>query len=116
MGVVMRIWRTGLDESQAAAYDRFAAERSLPMFRRRPRILGVFFTEEPGTRAVVTLWRDRRAIDALEESADYRSTVAAIEAAGFLRAPQTVEILDAGTVWLSEDLSHPGSGRAPVVL
>jgi hypothetical protein len=51
-------------------------------------------------RAVITLWHDQDAVDALDHSADYRATVAAIEATGFLRAPQTVEILPVDNAWV----------------
>jgi len=38
------IWSTGIDELRADQYERFALERSLPMFRRRPGCLGALFT------------------------------------------------------------------------
>jgi hypothetical protein len=31
--MIMRIWRTQVDEARAAEYERFAAQQSLPMFR-----------------------------------------------------------------------------------
>ena len=40
------------------------------------------------------MWRDFEAAAALEHSSDYRTTVRAIEATGFLRPPQRVEVLD----------------------
>jgi heme-degrading monooxygenase HmoA len=98
--VIARIWRTGLDESRAAEYDRFAQQRSLPMFRRRPGLLGVLLTRSAGSRAVITFWADRAAADALDTSPDYRETVAAISAAGFLRPPQSVELLEVDGGWL----------------
>jgi hypothetical protein len=38
--VIMRIWRTRVDEGRAAEYERFAAEESLPMFSGQPGFLG----------------------------------------------------------------------------
>lgn len=98
--MIARIWRTGLDESRADEYDHFAAERSLPMFRRQPGLLSVLFTRSGEGRAVITFWTDRAAVDALESAPDYRETVAAISATGFLRAPQSVELLDVDGGWL----------------
>ncbi|WP_028921966.1 antibiotic biosynthesis monooxygenase family protein [Pseudonocardia acaciae] len=98
--MIARIWRTGLDESRADEYERFAHQRSLPMFRRQPGFSGVLFTRSEGTRVVITLWLDREAVNALDTSIDYQDTVAAISATGFLRAPQSVEILDLHESWL----------------
>ena len=36
--MIARVWRTGIDPERAAEYDVFAAERSLPMFRRQDGI------------------------------------------------------------------------------
>lgn len=93
--MILRAWETGIDESRAAEYDRFASERSLPMFHRHEGLLGVLLlSPQEGRRVVLTVWRDAADVRALEESADYRATVAAIEAAGFLRPPQAVTVFD----------------------
>jgi heme-degrading monooxygenase HmoA len=92
--LVARIWRTGLDRSRADEYDDFARTRSLPMFERHDGFRGVLFATAGDERVVITLWRDRAAAAALEHSRDYRATVRAIEATGFLRPPQRVELLD----------------------
>ncbi len=99
--MIVRIWRTGLDESRAEEYDRFATERSLPMFRRQDGFCAVLFSRIADGRAVITLWRDIQAVEALDASADYRDTVAAIGAAGFLRPPQTVEVMAVDAAWLT---------------
>jgi heme-degrading monooxygenase HmoA len=99
--MIVRIWRTGLDESRAEEYDRFATERSLPMFRRQEGFSGVLFSRTADGRAVITLWRDTRAIEALDAGADYRDAVAAISSAGFLRPPQTVEVMAVDSAWLT---------------
>jgi heme-degrading monooxygenase HmoA len=103
--MIVRIWRTGLDETRAEEYERFAAERSLVMFRRQPGCCGVLFARMDTGRAVITLWHDQDAVDALDRAADYRATVAAIEATGFLRPPQTVEILPVDSAWIMPDSS-----------
>jgi heme-degrading monooxygenase HmoA len=54
----------------------------------------VLFATAGDERVVITLWRDRAAAAALEHSSDNRATVGAIEAAGFLRPPQRIELLD----------------------
>src|SRR5215207_4696754 len=58
--MIVRIWRTGLDESRADEYERFARERSLPMFQKQPGCVGVFFTRTEQGRAVITLWENER--------------------------------------------------------
>jgi heme-degrading monooxygenase HmoA len=64
------------------------------MFERHDGFCGVLFATAGDERVVITLWRDREAAAALEHSSDYRATVRAIEATGFLRPPQRVELLD----------------------
>jgi heme-degrading monooxygenase HmoA len=96
---VVRIWRTGLDESRAQEYEEFARTVSVPMFRRHAGFAGVLFARSSGERVVITFWQDRAAADALAESDDYQVTVQAIEAAGFLRPPQRLELLDVHDQW-----------------
>ena len=88
----------------AAEYDVFAAERSLPMFRRQDGFRAAFLVRTDAGRAVITLWRDLAAIDALGRSADYLETVDAILAAGLLRPPQSVELLPVDQAWIAPDL------------
>jgi hypothetical protein len=103
--LVVRIWSTGLDESRAAEYEDFALNTSLPMFRRHDGFLGVLFAGTGAERRVITLWSDRAAAAALETSASYQATVRMIEATGFLRPPQQVELLDVHGSW-TEPLGH----------
>lgn len=93
-GPVLRIWRTGIDESRADEYREFARRNSVPMFSSQRGFLGVLFAAAPRQRAVVTLWASRAAADALERSSSYRHTVAAIEAAGFLDGESHVELFE----------------------
>ncbi|TDW21246.1 hypothetical protein [Kribbella kalugense] len=102
--MIARIWRTGIDESRADEYEAFAAERSLPMFRRQAGVRGVFFVRTADGRAAITLWQDLAAAEELMTSKDYLDTVEAIKAAGFLRSPQSVEFLPVEQAWLAPDL------------
>lgn len=89
--VIMRIWRTQVDEARAAEYERFADETSLPMFRAQPGFRGLLFGRDGRECAVMTLWEDDAAADALDASPSYRETVARINAAGFLSGESSVE-------------------------
>jgi quinol monooxygenase YgiN len=100
--MIVRIWRTGLDETRADEYERFAQERSLPMFRRRAGCLGVILAKPQDGRAVISLWTDMGAVAALDDDPEYGATVEAIMAAGFLQGPQTVETLEATAGWLPD--------------
>lgn len=100
--MVLRIWRTGIDESRADEYREFARHYSLPMFSSHPGFLGVLFAAAPGQRAVVTMWESRAAAAGLEESSSYRHTVAAIEAAGFLDGESSVEALGLQDAFMSD--------------
>jgi heme-degrading monooxygenase HmoA len=89
--MIMRIWRTQVDEARAAEYERFAAQQSLPMFRAHQGFEGHLFGRRGGDCVVVTIWKDDAAADALEASPRYRDTVARINAAGFLTGPSQVD-------------------------
>ncbi len=106
--LVVRIWRTGLDELRAPEYEDFALGISLPMFRRHGGFLGVLFAGTGAERTVITLWSDRAAAAALDASADYQATVRAIEATGFLRPPQRLELLDVHGSWTEPLGQDPG--------
>ncbi|GAA4960369.1 antibiotic biosynthesis monooxygenase family protein [Actinoplanes utahensis] len=105
--MIMRMWRTQVDEGRAAEYERFAAEESLPMFSSQPGFLGLLFGREGAECVVVTLWEDHAAADALEASPGYRETVARISAAGFLRGASTVERMSVHGSRLPSSLSFP---------
>ena len=105
--LVVRSWRTGLDESRAPEYEDFALRISLPMFRRHAGFLGVLFAGTGAERTVITLWTDKAAAMALDASADYQATVRAIEATGFLRPPQRVELLPLHNSWIEPGAQRP---------
>ena len=92
--MIVRIWRTQIDESRAEEYRTFARSKSLPMFRAQQGFAGVLFAMSNSDRAVITLWQDTASVQALDHSATYEATVAEIEATGFLRGESTVEILE----------------------
>ena len=93
--MIVRIWRTGIDPARADEYDRFAQERSLPMFRSQPGCRGVLFTTAADDRrAVISFWDDQDAVNRLDRSETYRETAGALGATGILRGEQTVELLN----------------------
>jgi heme-degrading monooxygenase HmoA len=93
--VIVRIWRTGIDPGRAEEYERFARERSLPMFRSQAGFRGVLFASADETeRVVLSFWEDAGAAAALGESPRYRETADALLASGILTGEQTVEVLD----------------------
>jgi heme-degrading monooxygenase HmoA len=93
--VIVRIWRTRIDPARAEDYERFANERSLPMFRRQAGFRGVLFASgEETDRVVLTFWETADAVEELGRSPTYRETVDALIASGMLRGEQTVEALD----------------------
>jgi len=98
----MRIWRTEVAPEHVEAYQRFAQERSLPMFQEQPGCLGVLFTHvRDGRRAVVSFWQDIADVQRLDSSPTYRDTSNALITAGYLIGDQTVDVLtvEGGGVW-----------------
>lgn len=103
--MIARIWRTQIDESRADEYRRFAQAKSLPMFREQPGFAGVLFAANGPDRAVITLWQDAESARRLDQSQTYTSTVAEIEAAGFLRGESTVEVFEVEAFLAEEALT-----------
>ena len=90
--MVARIWRTGVKPERFKEYERFARERSLPMFREQRGFIGVLFMREKADRAaVLTLWEDDKAIEELEASLLYRQ---AILGSDLLAREQSVEVFE----------------------
>jgi heme-degrading monooxygenase HmoA len=95
--MVARFWRTGVNPERFEEYERFARERSLPMFREQRGFIGVLFMRERADRAAVfTLWKDEKAVEELEASPLYRQTVEIILGSGFLAGEQSVEVFEVG--------------------
>ena len=93
--MVARIWRTGVKPERFEEYERFARERSLPMFRTQRGFIGVLFMRQKEDRAaVLTLWEDEMVVEELEASPLYRQTVEVILGSGFLAGEQSVELFE----------------------
>jgi hypothetical protein len=86
--------RTEIDQTRAHEYRDFAHSKSLPIFRAQPGFAGVLFAAHATERAVITLWHELACVEALEHSPSYQTTVADIEATGFLDGESAVEVLD----------------------
>ncbi|MDR6890962.1 MULTISPECIES: hypothetical protein [Variovorax] len=89
---VARLWRTRIDLSRAEEYERFAQSVSLEMFRSQPGFVAVTMYRRAEECAVLTLWETEAAAAALDCAESYLRTVAQINASGFLRPPQSVEV------------------------
>ena len=96
--LIGRNWHTEIDPDRISEYERFAHDVSLPMFRAQPGLVGVVMLRDGARCQVITLWTSHEAIAALEKSPLYRTTVARIVDAGFLRGEQHVELFDAHLV------------------
>lgn len=109
--MILRSWRTGIDESRADEYDAFAHTVSTPMFHQQRGFRGLLLARSENLRVVFTLWQDADSAEALNSSETYRRTVAAIQEAGFLRPPQSVELLtvpdEAVELWWGRASSVP---------
>jgi heme-degrading monooxygenase HmoA len=92
--MIARLWRTQVDLTRLAEYEQFAQEQSLPMFRQQQGFLGVFFSREHQHCLVLSLWKDRTAVEALATSATYQTTVRQLQATGLLLGHQSVELFE----------------------
>jgi heme-degrading monooxygenase HmoA len=108
--MIVRIWRTRIDQARTGEYLDFAQSKSLPMFRAQPGFAGVLFAAREDERAVITLWDDLAAVEALDHSATYAATVEAIEATGVIRGSSTVEVLELEATFLRDDFDVRRAG------
>jgi heme-degrading monooxygenase HmoA len=106
--MIGRLWKTGLKAGRRDAYEAFAREISLPMFRSQKGFLGCLMSRNDETALVMTFWEDMDAVKALETSPSYKETVSKILAGDVLTAEQTVTI---GRVHLL-DLANLATGQA----
>lgn len=90
--MIIRIWRTEIQRAHMAEYEKFAQERSLPMFRKQQGFLGVLFLGMQKDRAVLTIWRDLPSVEALAHSPTYQETSAQLDATGLLVGQTSVEV------------------------
>lgn len=90
--MIGRLWKTGLKAGRGEAYESFALNVSLPMFRMQDGFLGCVMSRDDTEGRVLTLWRDRNAVAALDQSPTYLDTVAKILAADVLTEPQETSV------------------------
>src|SRR5262245_29644412 len=67
--VILRIWHATIDPARAEQYERFARERSLPMFRSHHGFSGCALLRSGADCTLVTLWATPEDVAALEASA-----------------------------------------------
>ncbi len=107
--MIARIWRSTVNFDQIEAYEHFAQNQSLPMFRQQPGFLGVFFLRGYRDCTVLSLWIDSSAIEALATSTTYQATVRQLQASGLLRGQSSVELFEvSGSALLPEVLPQRG--------
>jgi heme-degrading monooxygenase HmoA len=92
--MIGRLWKTGLKPGRDKAYEEFARDISLPMFKQQEGFLGCVMSHNQVTGFVLTFWRDKSAVTALEKSLTYQQTVAQILAADLLVETQETSVCE----------------------
>jgi heme-degrading monooxygenase HmoA len=100
--MIARLWKTGLQPGRIKAYEAFAREISLPMFREQDGFLGCVMSHRDDQGVVLTFWRDAAAVEALKHSPSYQATVERILAADLLAGEQSTEVSDVHLLALDE--------------
>jgi heme-degrading monooxygenase HmoA len=93
-GVIVRIWRTEVQDGRLSEYREFARHRSLPMFRQQPGFRGVVLAAGPKEHVVITFWDTAADVARLDSSPSYHDTADALLASGILRGTQRVEVFE----------------------
>lgn len=117
--MIIRIWRTEIDNARSAEYEYFAQVQSLDMFRRQVGFLGVLFLGNQKDRAVLTIWRDLMSVEALTHSSTYQDTAAKLNATGLLIGQTSVEVHEVQSGFLDlQTLAHlvEGANQEPKAL
>src|SRR5579884_906547 len=90
------------------------------MFRKQQGFLGVLFLGMQKDRAVLTIWRDLPAVEALAHSPTYQETSAQLDATGLLVGQTSMEVFEVQERFLDpQTLAHllentnPGSSGHP---
>jgi heme-degrading monooxygenase HmoA len=93
--MILRLWRARLNPARPREFRRFEQERTLPMFRKQPGLLGALFLREAEDRAIsLTIWEDRGAVEALASSPSYRRTTREFDGLDLLAAGPSVEVFE----------------------
>ena len=90
--MIARLWTTGIKPGRAEAYEAFARDVSLPMFREQVGFAGCIMSRDGDSASVLTLWSGPEAVEALNASSSYQTTVSAILAADLLTGDQTTKV------------------------
>ena len=93
--MILRIWRAKINPARLEEYRRFERERSLPMFRKQPGLLGVLFLRYVEDQAAsLTIWEDAGAVEALTSSPSYRRTARELAESDLLAGKQSEEVFE----------------------
>lgn len=103
--MIVRVWTVGIVNGMSDKLEKFANEISLPMFRKLPGCLGVFFTRNENVCATITVWDSEESIKALDSSSTYKSVVRAIEESGILEGDHVTEVYCSYGGFLSDALT-----------
>jgi hypothetical protein len=90
--MIVRVWTTTFDPAGKDRLLAYASEVSLPLLSSRDGCQGALFFASGNTWITQTFWRDKAAIDALEDDPEYRCIVDGILALNVLGQEQQVAL------------------------
>jgi heme-degrading monooxygenase HmoA len=93
--VILRVWRAKIHPARLDEYQCFEQEWCMPMLRKQPGLLGVLFLRQAEDRAaLLTIWEDAGAVEALESSPSYRQVTHELAESALLAGNQSVEVIE----------------------
>ena len=93
--MILRVWRAKIYPEHLDEYQCFEQEWCMLMLRKQPGLLGVLFLRQAeDCAALLTIWEDAGAVEALESSPSYRQVTHELAESALLAGNQSVEVFE----------------------
>lgn len=92
--MLLRSWRVKLHSGASERLEKFAREKSLPMFKSFEGCLQVYFCRQEDEFVTLTIWQDHAAMDRATSSLLYQSVVALLEVYDLFAAEPATEVFE----------------------
>jgi heme-degrading monooxygenase HmoA len=92
--MIVRFWKTRVDENRITEYEQNERNRSTPMFHRQPGCLGVLFLRGGENCFALTFWKDLESVERLKTSESYLEASAFYSNSGMLLGEPSLQVFE----------------------